>query len=88
MHSNVDKLLSLLMKVFGKVYWMIVERYPKPNGVLANSFPAMKSSLYSMEKLARWPRASCVPKRKEKREIYVIILREKISSFGSHNFCI
>ena len=27
-------------------YWVIVERYPFPNGVVGGSIPALKSSLY------------------------------------------
>ena len=35
-------------------YWVIVERYSFPNGVVGDSIPAVKSSLYLMgKKLAR-----------------------------------
>jgi hypothetical protein len=35
-------------------YWMVVERYPSPNGVVGSPIPIIKSSLYltGKEKLA------------------------------------
>ena len=30
-------------------YWVLVERYPFPNGVVGGSIPIVESSLYLME---------------------------------------
>ena len=48
-------------------YQMIVEQYPKSNGVIGGSIP-VKSSLYLMEKLVWWPYTSFVPKKGNKTQ--------------------
>jgi hypothetical protein len=46
-------------------YHMIVERYPKPNGVVGSLIPDREFiSLLDGKKLARLPRASCVQKKR------------------------
>lgn len=43
----------------------IVERYPNPNDVVGSSNPSLKIFSLLDEKLARWPRASYVPRRRK-----------------------
>jgi len=48
-------------------YQMIVEQYPKSNGVVGGSIP-VKPSLYLTEKLIRWFCTSLVPKKGKKEK--------------------
>ena len=42
--------VHILWSEMAQNYWVIVERYPFPNGVVGGSISAVKSSLYLTEK--------------------------------------
>ena len=53
--TSMSPLINTLMYTCGLYemllnYWVIVERYPFPNGVVGSSIPIVKSSLYVIEK--------------------------------------
>ena len=53
-------------------YRMLMEWYPNRTEWLADRYPAMKSFLYLMEKLARWSSTSYIPIFK----IIIIIIKK------------
>ena len=64
-------MISSLMSNMTLNYWIIVERYPKPNGVVGGSIPNFEIfSLLLTEKTklaSRWLYASYIPNKEKKR---------------------